>query len=154
MAKKPDIQYVRFCTDGSAARKLAPVAPLKTIKLPKIKKSKRTVLHIDPLAFAGILMATVMIVLMGVGICQLSTARQELQVMNDYVQTLTEENQQLQRTFEESYDLEELEKTALALGLVPKDQVKHITIEVPPMQAEEEPGTWDRICTFLTGLFA
>ena len=41
MARQLDVQYIRFYTDGSAAHKVAPVAPLKTIKLPKIKKHKR-----------------------------------------------------------------------------------------------------------------
>lgn len=154
MARKSDIQYVRFYTDGSAARKLAPVAPLKTIKLPKPKSKKRRIVHIDPLAFAGILMAAVMLIMMAVGIGQLNTARQEMQMMDNYVQTLTGENQQLQKTFEESYDLEQLEKTALALGLVPENQVKHITVQLPPVQQTEEPSTWEQICTFLTGLFA
>ena len=154
MARKTDIQYVRFYTDGSAARKIAPVAPLKTMKLPKIKRKKRTTLHIDPLAFAGIMMAAVMLVLMAVGIHQLRTARGELQTMDTYVQTLTEENQHLQQTFHEGYNLEQIEKTALALGLVPKEQVTHITIQVPKEPAVEEPSAWEQVYAFLTGLFA
>ena len=36
MAQRLSVQYVQFYTDGSAARKFAPLAPLKTMKLPKI----------------------------------------------------------------------------------------------------------------------
>ena len=155
MARQPDIQYIRFYTDGSAARKVAPVTPFKTIKLPKIKKLKRTVLHIDPIALAGIAMAAVMLVLMSVGILQLRNAQQELLAMTAYVDTLQEENTSLRETFAEGYDLEEIQRTALALGLVPKDQVRHVTIQVPQEQVEEEaPGAWDRFYIFLTGLFA
>ena len=154
MARQPDIQYIRFYTDGSAARKVAPVAPLKTIKLPKIKLKKRVTLQIDPLAVAGIVMAAVMMVLMVVGMAKLSAATGEMETMSGYVQTLSEENAQLQKTFSEGYDLEEVERTALALGLVPKEQVQHITVSVPPVEIQEEPGAWQRLCAFLTGLFA
>ena len=154
MARQPDIQYIRYYTDGSAARKVAPLAPLKTLKLPKIRLKKRITLRIDPLAIAGILMAVVMSVLMVVGMVKLETASQELQTMESYVQTLSQENVQLQQTFREGYDLEEVKTTALALGLVPKDQVQHITLRVPPEQVVEEPTSWERFCTFLTGLFA
>lgn len=154
MARQPDIQYIRYYTDGSAARKFAPLAPLKTLKLPKIRLKKRITLHIDPLAIAGIVMAVVMSVLMVAGILKLNAATEQLQTMETYVQTLHEENIQLQQTFREGYDLEEIKTTALALGLVPKDQVRHVTMRVPPEQIVEEPTSWERFCTFLMGLFA
>ena len=154
MARQPDIQYIRFYTDGNAARKVAPVAPLKTIKLPKIKLQKRITLHIDPIAVTGIVMAAVMLVLMAVGVAKLNAAQQEMQTMAVYVETLNAENAQLRQTFSEGYDLEEVERTAIALGLVPKDQVRHVTVQVPQEQLHEEPNAWERLCTFLTGLFA
>ena len=154
MARQPDIQYIRYYTDGSVAHKIAPLAPLKTIKLPKIKLKKRIVWHIDPLAIAGIAMAITMTVLMIVGIVKLNAVTQQLSVMESYVQTLTEENAQLKKTFHEGYDLAEIEATALALGLVPKEQVQHITIRIPSEQIVEEPTSWERFCTFLAGLFA
>jgi len=154
MARQPDIQYIRYYTDGSAARKFAPLAPFKTLKLPKIKRKKRITLHIDPLAIAGILMAVVMTVLMAVGIANLNAATRDLRTMESYVQTLAEENLQLQQTFRDGYDLEEVKTTALALGLVPKEQVLHITIRIPPETVVEEPSSWEQFCTFLTGLFA
>ena len=154
MAQQPDIQYIRYYTDGSAARKVAPLAPLKTLKLPKIRLKKRITLHVDPLAIAGILMAVVMMVLMAVGVANLNTASQQLQTMESYVQTLTEENVQLNNAFHEGYDLEEIRTTALALGMVPKDQVQHVTIRIPAEIVEEKPSSWERFYTFLTGLFA
>ncbi len=154
MARKPDVQYIRFYTDGSAARKVAPVAPLKTIKLPKVKKQKKLLLYIDPVAIAGIAMAVIMLTLMAVGVMQLKTARQEMQTMAAYVSTLQEENASLQATFSEGYDLDQIEKTALALGLVPKEQVRHVTVSVPELIVEEEPDAWERFYIFLTGLFA
>ena len=154
MARKPDVQYIRFYTDGSAARKVATVAPLKTIKLPKVKKQKKLLVYIDPVAIAGIAMAVIMLTLMAVGVMQLKTARQEMQTMAAYVSTLQEENASLQATFSEGYDLDQIEKTALALGLVPKEQVRHVTVSVPELIVEEEPDAWERFYIFLTGLFA
>ena len=154
MAQRTDIRYVQFYTDGSAARKVAPVAPLKTIKLPKIKKQKRITLCIDPIAVASIGMALMMAVLIVVGVVQLNAARQDMQTMSAYVQTLQEENTQLQQTFNEGYDIEQVERTALALGLVPVEQVRHISVTLPEIQEPVEPTAWEQFTTFLSGLFA
>ena len=155
MAQHPEIQYVRFYTDGSAAKKPALVAPIKTIKLPRIKLHKKITLRIDPIALAGIVMAAVMLVLMAVGVAQLSATRTQLQTMSAYVDTLQQENASLMDEFSQECDLAEVERTALALGLVPKDEVRHVSIRVPAVPVEENnPGTWERFYTFLTGLFA
>ena len=154
MARHPDVQYIRFYTDGSAAKKVAPVAPLHTIRLPKIKLPQKAVLRIDPVAICGIVMALVMLVLMTVGAVQLHSARQELETMSGYVEMLQQENASLQVTLSEGYDLAEIERTAQALGLVPREQVRHITIEVATEEATQEPNSWEQFYTFLTGLFA
>lgn len=154
MARRLDVQYVRFYTDGSAAKQVSPVVPLKTMKLPKVKKHKRLVIAIDPVAIMGIVMAAVMLVLMTVGVLQLNSSRKELQQMSEYVEVLQQENVSLEQTFSQGYDIEEIQRTALALGLVPKEQVRHVTIRVPEVQVEEEPGVWERFYIFLTGLFA
>ena len=154
MAQRTDIRYVQYYTDGSAARKLMPVAPLKTIKLPKVKKQKRVTVFIDPIAVVSIGMALMMAVLIVVGMVRLDAARQEMQTVSAYVDTLREENTQLQQTFVEGYDLEQIESTAIALGMVPKQQVEHIAVRLPVIQEEPELTPWERFTTFLTGLFA
>ncbi len=154
MAQRTDIRYIQFYTDGSAARKVEPVAPLKTIKLPKIKKQKRITVCINPIAVASIAMALVMAVLIVVGMVQLNTARQEMLTMSAYVDTLQQENVQLQEAFTEGYDIEQIQRTALALGLVPKEQVQHICVRMPQIEEPAEPTAWERFTTFLAGLFA
>lgn len=154
MAVRTDIRYIQYYTDGSAARKIVSAAPKKTIKLPKIKKQKRVTLYIDPVAVASIGMALMMAVLIVVGMVQLNSARQEMHTMSSYVETLRQENVQLQQNFTESYDVEQIQRTALALGLVPKEQVQHITVELPVIEETAEPTAWERFTTFLTGLFA
>lgn len=154
MAQKLNVQYIRFYTDGSAAHKVAPVAPIETMKLPKVKKQKKIVLRVDPVSVAAIVMAAVMLVLMVVGVTQLRGARQDAEVMEAYANTLRQENVRLSAEYSNGYDLEQIEKTALALGLVPQEQVRHISLQAPQIQEEETPGAWERFYIFLTGLFA
>ena len=146
------VQYIRFDTVGSAARK--PVSSVKRSVLPKPRRKKRVVVCVDPVAMLGILVAAFMLITMTVGIVDFVAARREAVRMEQYVEQLSARNQQLRKEYESGYDLESVEKTALALGMVPKDQVQTITIHV---EAPEQPQTitlWERIGTFLTGLFA
>ena len=154
MAQRLDVQYIRLYTDGSAARKVAPVVPLKTMKLPPVKKMKRIVLRIDPVAMAATIMAAIMLVLMVTGVAQLKQEQQQLQQMTSYVEDLRVENALLQNRFESGYDVEEIQRTALALGLVPAEQVRCVTIQAPPAEAEDAPGSWEQFYIFLAGLFA
>ncbi len=154
MAQHPRVQYVQFYTAGSAARKVATVNPMPTAKLPRLKKHKRITLHIDPVATAGIILAAVMLILMMVGVAQLHQARENVARLESQVDTLWQQQRELNATYEESYNIADVEKTALALGMVPKDQVTQITMKVPNVEPEKTPGVWERFYTFLTGLFA
>ena len=154
MTQKVDVRYVSFYTGGSAAKKIATVQPLKTIKLPRIKKMKRITLHIDPVATAGIVMSAVLMILLCVGVTQLQTARQETAQLAAYVDTLQVENATLQDAFDAGYDIESVEKTALALGMVPMEEVQRVSIQVENLDTPAKMGTWERFFTFLAGLFA
>ena len=154
MTNKPTIQYVQFYTAGSAAQKIAPVVPLKTLRMPKVRKHKKITLHIDPVATVAILMCKVIIVLMIAGLGQLNTVRQQTAVMTQYVDTLQSKQIALETTYEAGYDLETVERTALALGMVPKEQVQRVSITVPVVEEEVSVSAWEQFCTFLTGLFA
>ena len=154
MAAKVDVRYVSFYTSGSAAKKIAPVVPLKTIKLPRIKSKKRIVVRIDPVATAGIVMAAILFVLLIVGVTQLQSARQERAQLAAYVDTLQMENEALQAEFEAGYDIKNVEKTALALGMIPVEEVQRVSIQVQDIPAPEKPGVWEGFITFLAGLFA
>lgn len=153
MAQKTQIQYIRFYTDGNAARKIAPVMPWRTARLPKINRQKKIVLRIDPVAVVGIVVAVAMMIMMALGVCQYMAAKEEAQRMEQYVQTLSKDNAVLQSTYD-SVDLTAIEQTALALGMVPENQVEHIVLKVPPVEVVEEPTQWETFLIFLTGLFA
>lgn len=133
MARQPDVRYIQFYTDGSAARKLEPEVLRSPAKHPRPVRRKQVALYVDPLAIAGIVVAVVMAVLMLAGVLNLRAAQQEATVMETYVEKLQEENRQLQKEFESGYDLEEVAWIAQALGLVPQEDVKHMQIIVSPV---------------------
>lgn len=159
MAKKHDIMYVNFYTGGSAAHKIEP-APSKPqypefSPAPKARPKQRTVVYVDPLAMASIVVSVVMLVLMLVGMLTLTEAHAQETRIAASIQLLQEENARLQADFDELYDPASIEEAALALGMVPVDQVEHRTIQVAPMEvAPEEPDFWEQVQEFFEGLFA
>ena len=159
MAKKHDILYVNFYTSGSAARKieLTPPQPYQPdpVPEPQAKPQKRQVVYVDPLAIASIAVSVVMLVLMFVGMATLQEAHAQQTRMEDYVRTLQLRNEELQAEFDEKYDPAAVEEMALALGMVPVDQVEHKTIVVEPMEEiPEEPTFWEQVQAFFEDLLA
>ena len=156
MAKQHAIQYVSFYTDGSAARKITPAAPeIKTV-LPQQKKQKRKVIRLDPVAILGITVALCMLIMMFVGVSALNAAREETQVMRNYVETLEQKNIRLQEDYANSYNLEEIRNTALALGMIPAQQAQEITISVTPAEPMQQQAVsaWSSIVMLLADIFA
>ena len=89
-----------------------------------------------------------------VGAVQLNHAQQEAQQLQEYVHSLQEENAQLRDTYASSYDPDEVRELALAMGMVPVEQVPHIEMQVTPPQVQEEPTAWESFWTFVAGMFA
>ena len=157
MPRKPDIQYVRFYTDGSAARQLEPVAPKKKTTLPKVKRQKRKVIYVDPLAIGGIVISVVLLLMMAVGSVQLHDAQQQMHTMESDLSTLTKANAELWESYEAGYNLELIKKSALAIGMIPAEDVQQITISVPVPQQQvqmTQQSFWEKITVFFEGLFA
>ena len=155
MARKPEIQYVRYYTDGSAARQLEVYSPRKNkTAVPRPRKQKGYVIYVDPLAVIGIALAAVMLVAMLVSSIRLAVAQQQLSDAQARVTTLTQSNEQLRRTYEEGYDLEEVEKSALALGMIPISQATTISVHIEEDPVVEEMTFWDRVSAKLAELFA
>ena len=132
MARYPTVQYVSLYTEGSAARKLNLNIPVRKKPCAKVKKNKRVTVYVDPVAFLGIVTAVVMLVVMAVSFIQLRGVQQETAAMSSYVQRLRAENKALRAEFEEGYDIETISHTAQALGMVTKDQVRHVALQVEP----------------------
>ena len=154
MAKQHVIQYVNFYTDGSAARKIEPAAPMKTAVLPKQKKQKRKVIRLDLVAVLGVTVAVCMLIMMMVGISALNSAKEETMTMRNYVDVLTQENAQLSQQYASGYNLEEVRTTALALGMIPSYDAPQTTIMVEPEQPELPNTNWTDLSTLLADIFA
>lgn len=157
MASKPDVRYINRYVSGSAAPKLVPQnTPQKKAKLPKprTRAKQELLVRIDPFAIVGVVVAVVLLVLMFVGMSRLSAQRAELAVNTQYLEKLQAENAELKELYESGYDLEEIERIALALGMVPKDTLVHEKIEVTDPIPVEEPTRWENFWNFVKGLFA
>lgn len=154
MARKPDIEYIRFYTDGSAARQIEFQPQRKKSRLPKVRKQKKQVVYIDPLALCGIVVSVVMLVLMTVGTVQLLVAHEQQEMLEQYVETLQQRNVELTEKYEAGYDLQTVEKAALSMGLIPAEQAEVITISVSRPEPVEEITVWNRITAFFEDIFA
>lgn len=159
MARKNDIRYICYYTDGSAARQLEVKSPVrKKVQPPKARPLKKIVVRIDPVAVGGIVISAILLIAMLVGSFQLYALRQQAQQMRQYANYLSEQNASLSAAYESGYDLKAVEKSALALGMIPADQVKNITISVAepvtPVQVQQESDMWERMSAFFVDLFA
>lgn len=157
MAGKPDVRYINYYISGTAAPNLAP-QPVRQKKprlpKPRAREDRELVLQLDPVAIAGIVVAVVLLVMMAVGLSRLYTRQAELSVSTQYLEQLKTENQQLKDTYAAGYDLEEIEKLAAAIGMVPKEELPQVQIQVVVPRPQQEPTRWESFWSFLTGLFA
>lgn len=153
MAQYTSVQYVNPYTYGSAARKLEVKAPVVQVQRAKAKKQKKIIVHVDPLAILGTITAVIMLIVMVVSFFQLRATQQEAAAMAQYVRELRTENDALRSEFEAGYNAEQVRYTAEALGMVPAEQVRHVTLRVEQPAPEPVSG-WDNFTAFLAGLFA
>ena len=156
MTQKPKIQYVgQFYVYGSEAKALAEQERKKAkTKLPQAKRAQTPEIRVEPLALLSILVSVVLVVTMALVALDVRAAWQEYNVMSGYVDRLTKENVKLLKEYRNGYNLDEIESYALALGLVPEDQVKTISITLTVPELQEEPGLWEDIVWFFQGLLA
>ena len=155
MAQKLRIEYVQFYTDGSSAKKLdlaTPVTKATTQKLPHTEKRKK--IFVDPIAMDSVFVALCLFFTIGVGIKQLKQAKVEHDAMEQYVVHLQQVHTESEEKYAAAYSLAEIEKTAIALGMVPVESVSHETIRVPAPVVEPEPTVWESVGTLLTRIFA
>ena len=154
MAGKPEIQYIRYYIDGTAARKPEPQLPNKPRKpLPRKKRRAKYVLKVQPLAVLGILLSVVLLWVMAGGVLEFLDAQDQLQRMQNHVTEQRNENAALRQHYESQINLEDIHRAALALGMVPEDQVRHITISVPMEQSAPEVGFLTTLAVVIPGYF-
>lgn len=157
MIQKPEIQYIgQFYVPGSEAKVLAPKQKKKKAKtkLPVARQEQQKVICIDPVALAGIAAAVVLLTVMVLGALQLRDDWNQYETMSRYVSQLNYENAQLEQTYRAGYDLEDIRDKALAIGMVPVEELETRSVTVTISQREPEPTLWDDIVWFFSGLFA
>ena len=157
MARKNDIRYIQFYTDGSAARKLEPkqTKPRRKVPRPRQRRQSEWVLSVDFAAVGAVVLALLLAGMLGRGLLRLHEANQYREQMR-FSQAETERrNQDLRQAYSEQIDLAAVEKTAKDMGLVPVEQSPAFSISPAPEQTEEpETDIWQRIAAFLQDLFA
>ena len=155
MVQKPKIQYIgQFYVHGSEARALEQEARKKPkTRLPLAQLEKIEKVYIDPVALAGIAVAVVMLVTMVVGALQLRNDWRAYEKMENYVSYLQTENARLTHEYRRSYDLDEIEMKALAMGMVPKKDMDVVNVTVTMPVPEPELTLEDEILRFWYGLW-
>lgn len=155
MAMQPEIRYINAYVSGTAAPQ-PEKRPQRTsmAQLPKIKKQPRYVIPVDVVAMGGILAAMVLAVMLVVGLVQMNQAQQQAQMYREYAVSLQEANAKLQDTYTSSYDLDEVREIAIAMGMVPAEEVPHLQMQISAPPQVQEPTAWESFWTFLVGLFA
>ena len=156
MARKAEVRYINFYSAGSSAYKVdaMPVTHKQAMPMPKQRKRKKILVRVDPVAVAGVFLAFVMLIMMVVGLFQLSSAKKQTFQMQSYVLQLQEQNTALNAQYHAGYDLEEIRLIATEMGMIPVEQAQQIQITVPVTQPVEQPTVWETVYTFLVGLFA
>lgn len=156
MARQPQVQYIHFYNPGSEAYQydFPPVRKNTSVTLPKPKRRKRTVLRIDLFAVAGLCVAMVLFVSMVCGAVRLGITRSEQAEMAAYVERLQQENEVLQQTYAESYDIDEIYELAIAMGMIPAEQAQHISVPLVEEAQLQKSSAWQDFWIFLSGLFA
>ena len=155
MVQKPKIQYVgQFYVHGSEARALEQEVQKKPrTKLPMAQLEKIEKIYIDPVAVAGIAVAVIMLVTMLIGALQLRNDWQVYAKMESYVSQLQTQNAQLTHEYRRSYDLDEIEMKALAMGMVPKKDMEVMNVTVTMPVPEPALTLEDEILRFWYGLW-
>lgn len=156
MARSNDIQYIRYYTPGSAAEKLELPRPVKTQPKPKAKTEKPAspVLQVDALAVVGIVVAAVMLLCMLMGCIQVHSLNRQVQDLEVYVSQLELRQDTLRADYEHGYDINEIRTAAQSMGLVPKDQVQHVTVHIPETETLVEYTWWESVVNAIRDFFA
>lgn len=157
VTQKPKIQYVgMFYVHGSEAKKLQEEQRRKEArtKLPLERLRKIEAIYIDPVALISIAVAVLMLVTMVYGVLRITRDWAEYRQMSAYVSELNLENANLYQEYRENIDLEDVYTKAVALGMLPVEEVPTRTIAVHVPEAPVEPTWMERTTAFFTGLFA
>lgn len=158
MTEKAKIQYVgQFYIHGSAAKELDIKKQFRLARttLPLFRPNRAPVRYFEPVAVISIVLALALVCTMAFGMLQIRQDWAQYQEMSDHLVQLQAKNAELHRKYREAYDLEAVRSKAVGLGLVPVEEVRHMTIQLTPVSHEEPPEmTWiQKAVLFWTNLW-
>ena len=156
MAQKPKIQYIgQFYVHGSEARALALEEERKQARARRLARLQQVeLIYVDPVAVVSIVVSFVMLATMLTGALALREDWAAYEEMAAYVSYLNKENAKLEKEYREGYDLADIESKALALGLVPSEQLENRTVTVTMPVKEPQLSRVDQIRQFFEDMFA
>jgi len=157
VSQKPKIQYVgQFYVHGSEARALQLQEEKRQAKtrLPLARIQKIEKIYVDPVALVGIVTAVVILVTMVLGAVQIKRDWDQYEQVSAYVSELKRENARLSHVYRSSYNLEDIETKALAMGMVPKSELQTMSVTVTVPAPEVKLTRMEEMKLFLEGLFA
>ena len=156
MAQKPKIQYIgQFYVHGSEARALALEEERKQAKARRLAHLQQVeLIYVDPVAVVSIVVSLVMLATMLTGALALKEDWAEYEQMATYVSYLNKENAKLEKEYRAGFDLADIESKALALGLVPREQLKNRTVTVTMPVEAPQPSRVDQIRQYFEDMFA
>ncbi len=158
MVQKPKIQYIgQFYVHGSEARALEleqqkQQRKAKT-KLPLAQLERIEVVYVDPVALVGIAVAVIMLVTMVLGAMQIQKDWETYEHVATYVSQLNRKNAELTHKYRRSYDLDDIEMKALALGMVPKSELETVAVTITRPVIPPEPTLEDEILWYWYSLW-
>ena len=156
MASKPEIQYVdRFYVYGAAAAE----KQLKQKEEPSFETARRPQkeqvhkVYVDLGAVLWTAAAMVLLAAMVFSGIRLNRMWQEKELMQSYVSNLQLNNSTLKHNYRISYNLEEIEKQATELGLIPEEEaeVRYVRVTIP--EHKEKWTFFGNLKWFFEGLF-
>ena len=154
MAHKPEIQYVeRFYVYGSEVPAEKPQEQKTHKFLQRPEKNQIRRIYIDLSALIWTAAAVVLLVTMAFSAFHLNTMWQEKELMESYVDNLQLNNATLHHNYRISYNLEEIEKQAAELGLVPEAEIEQRYIRVSVPEPQEKWTFLGNLKWFFQGLF-
>ena len=157
MAQKPKIQYVgQFYIHGSEARALELEEQRKRAKArrPLARLQQVELIYVDPIAIASIVVSVIMLFTMLTGALALKEDWAAYEQMSTYVSYLHKQNAQLEKEYRSQYDLEDIRSKALALGLVPREELENRTVTVTMPVKEAEISRVEQIKSYFEDMFA
>lgn len=155
MAMQPEVRYINAYVSGNVA-----VQPEKmpqkqsSARLPKARKQQKWLIQVDLVAIGGIMAALVLSIMLVTGLVQMNQAKHDAKVYREYATSLKLDNTKMRDTYASEYDLNEVRDIAMNMGMVPVEQVEHVTMQVVTPEVVQEPTAWESFWAFFLGMFA